>query len=150
VTAVIELLPLQPVIDRLKTAAPSLRDVGGVADMAATASKGAVIATPTAMVIPLGANPYDPEEGSGPLRQTIDVTFGVVLGVTLAGALGAKGLQQAEGPANEIRAALFGWQHPGAVRKCWMGGESVEDFNAQTGVLLYRLDFTTRVRIQES
>ena len=144
------LLPLQPVIDRLKESCPSLKDVGGIADIAAAAAKGAVRASPTAMVMSLGANPYEVQEASGPLRQTIDVTIGVVIGVTLAGANGARGLAELETPVGEVRGALFGWSHPDAVRKFWSAGESVEDFNPETGVLLYRLDFTTRVRIQET
>lgn len=147
--AAIIMLPLGPVIERLDAACGSLKDVGSVADMAAAVAKGAVRASPTAMVMTLGAEAYEVEEGSGPLRQTIDVTIGVVVGVTLAGAQGAQGLKELETPVGEIRGALFGWQHPDAVRKFWAAGESVEDFNPTTGVLLYRLDFSTRVRIQE-
>lgn len=144
------LLPLQPVIDRLKAVAmPPLREVGGAADIQAAVSNGSLRASPSGFVIPMGSQAFEIEEGSGPLRQTIDVTFGVVVGVTLAGKLGAEGLKQAEGPCNAVRGAIFGWQHPDAVRKCWSAGESVEDFNEKTGVLLVRLDFTTRVRIQE-
>lgn len=146
----IVMLPLAPVIARLSEACGSLRDVGGVADLAAVVAKGAVRASPTALVMTLGANAYEIQEGSGPLRQTIDVTIGVIVGVTLAGPKGAAGLAQLETPVGEVRGALFGWQHPDAVRKFWAGGESVEDFNPETGVLLYRLDFTTRVRIQET
>lgn len=144
------LLPLQPVIDRLKAACGSLRDVGGIADIAAAGAKGAVRASPVAMVMHLGGSAFETQEGSGPLRQTIDVTIGVIVGVTLAGSKGEQGMAQLETPVGEIRGALFGWEHPGAVRKFWSAGESVEDFNPETGVLLYRLDFTTRVRIQET
>lgn len=144
------LLPLAPVIERLDQACGSLREVGSVADIAAAVAKGAVRASPTAMVMALGADPYDVEEGSGPLRQTIDVTIGVVIGVTLAGAKGSQGLTELETPVGEVRGALFGWSHPYAVRKFWLGGESIEDFNPATGVLLYRIDFITRVRITET
>lgn len=144
------LLQLAPVIARLDEVCPSLREVGGVADIAAAAARGAVRASPSAMVMTLGADGYEVQEGSGPLRQTLDVSIGVVVGVTLAGAKGAAGLGRLEEPVGEIRGALFGWRHPDAVRPFWMGGESVEDFDAATGVLLYRLDFTTRVRIQET
>lgn len=143
------LLPLAPVVERLQQVC-DFRQVGTAADIAAAVSRGAIIASPTAMVILLGAAPYSIEAVSGPLRQTIDVTIGVVIGVTLAGALGAAGLAELEIPVGQARGALFGWRHPDAVLKFWLSGESVDAFDETTGVLAYRLDFTTRVRIQEN
>jgi hypothetical protein len=144
------LLPLQPVIDLLKTGAPMLRSVGSAAELAAVMKRGVVIAGPAAFVVPGGAVPYDQREGSGPLRVDAVVTVSVVLGLTLAGKTGAEGLQAAEAPADAVRGLLFGWKHPDALRKFTWASEGPEDLNAETNVLLYRLDFETAVRITET
>jgi hypothetical protein len=148
----IEILDLQPIVDRLSLLKRdgTLRDVQSAADAIAAASPGAVIASPSATVVYLGAAPYEVAEGSGPLRQAFEVSIGVVLGLTLAGARGAEGLKKMQAPAAYIRGALFGWQHPGAENKFRSAGESVEDFDEKTRTLFLRLDFTCRARIQES
>lgn len=144
------LLALAPSIDRLKTRARSLRQVGAAADLAAALSAGALRASPSAFVLLSGAEPYEVAEGSGPLRQGFDVTVTALVGVNLSGALGEVGLDKLETPIGEVRAALFGWAHPEAETKFHSGGEGIEDFDGKTGVLLYRLDFITRVRLLES
>lgn len=144
------LLPLTPVIDRLKVEARSLRQVGAAADLAAGMKPGGLTASPSAFVILSGAEPFDVAEGSGPLRQTFDVTLAVLVGVNLAGSKGEAGLAKLETPVGEVRDALFGWSHPDAEIKFRSGGEGVEEFDAKTGVLLYRLDFITRVRLLET
>lgn len=146
----IEILDLQPVIDRLKGLLNhGFRAVQSAAEAAAATAPGAVIASPSATVVYLGAAPYVVAEGSGPLRQGFEVSIGVVLGMTLAGARGAEGLKASQQPAAQIRGALFGWQHPGADNKFRSAGESVEDFDEKTRTLFLRLDFTCRAYIQE-
>lgn len=144
------LLPLSPVADRLKEPGlcPSLRLVGSAADLAAVA-RSKTPANVAAFVVLLGADNVQTLEGSGPLRQVLQVTVAVVLRVTLSGAEGAAGLKQLETPAGEVRAALFGWMHPDGQLKFTISAEALEDFDPATGVTLYRLDFTTRVRLQE-
>lgn len=150
-TAEIALFDVEPVVQRLRAACPLLRLVGGAADLAAVAQPGGVRASPSAFVLLSGAAPHEVKEGSGPLRQDLTVTFSVLLGVTLAGAQGAAGLKAIEAPAKQVRGALFGWAPPEpAYRRCWSAGEALEDFDAKTGVLLYRLDFETEVHIQET
>ncbi|MDP1617341.1 hypothetical protein [Phenylobacterium sp.] len=144
------LLAQTPVIERLKVEARSLRQVGAAADLAAGMKPGGLTASPSAFVILSGAEPFDVGEGSGPLRQTFDVTQTVLVGVNLAGAKGEAGLAKLETPVGEVRGALFGWSHPDAEIKFRSGGEGVEEFDAKTGVLLYRLDFITRVRLLET
>jgi hypothetical protein len=145
-----DLLALTPVIDRLKAVASALRQVGAAADLAAGMKPGGLTASPSAFVILTGAEPFEVAEGSGPLRQTFEVTLTVLVGVNLAGAKGEAGLEKLETPVREVRRALFGWSHPDAEIKFRSGGEGVEEFDAKTGVLLYRLDFTTRVRLLET
>lgn len=148
--APLELLDLAPIVTRLEaTIKPTFRQIGNAADAAAATAKGQVIASPSATVVYLGAAADDVREGSGPLRQSLEVTVGVVIGLTLAGASGAAGLKAMQKPAGLVRAALFGWSHPGAERQFWCAGESVEDFDPKTQILYLRLDFSTRVRIQE-
>lgn len=144
-----DLLDEQPIIDRLKARAPSLRNVGAAADLAAITGAGGVIAGPDAYVVPGGADPFDVAEGSGPLRQWLSVTTSIVIGLTLAGVRGAAGMAKTRGPSREIRAALFGWTHPDAQRKFHHAGEGLESFDAKTGQLFYRLDFNTLVLVQE-
>jgi hypothetical protein len=145
----VSLFPLAPIIARLRQAAPILRKVGSAADLAAAGSAGAVRVSPTATVILLGIATLEVKEGSGPLRQTLEPTVGVLVGVTLAGDQGERGLLAIEEPTDQVRAALFGWGPPGTERRFHIADEGIEDFDAKTGVLLYRLDFTTRIRIQE-
>lgn len=142
-----DLLDEQPIIDRLKARAPCLRDVGAAADLEAVA--GGVIAGPQGFVVPVGATPYEVTEGSGPLRQTLLVTMGVIIALTLAGKRGAPGMRATRAPSREIRSALFGWTHPDAWRAFHHAGEGIEDWDAKAGLLLYRLDFSTLVRVQE-
>lgn len=145
-----DLLALTPIVERLSRAAcPSLRLVGTAADLAA-ASASASPASPGAYVVLLGAVGEEQHEGSGPLRQSFAVTVAVMLRVRLVGADGANGLKLLETPAGEVRAALFGWLHPDAELKFEISGESLEDFDPKAGVLLYRLDFITRVRLVEN
>lgn len=147
----IEILDLAPVVERLADEAGVFRDVGSVADLAAAMAQGTVLASPTAMVMLMGAVYAPPGTGSGPWAQTLEVTVGVVIAVTLAGPLGAEGMAELALPLARARGALFGWTHPGTnvVLPFWLTNEGVEDFDRETGVLLYRLDFTNRVRIQE-
>lgn len=147
----ITLLDLAPVIDRLGLlTAQGVKFVGSAADGATAAAAGRVIASPTLYVLFLGAVPYEVREGSGPLRQGFDVMVGVIVGVTLAGTTGSDGLKAIQAPAALVRGALFGWEHPQAETQFRSAGESIEDFDEKTRVFLYRLDFTCRVRIQET
>lgn len=143
------LLPLEPIKDRLVELGNALRFVGYSADFATATKPGGVLANPSAFITLIGAEPYQVHEGSGPLRQTLRVTFCVLLGVKLAGARGEAGLALLEAPSGLVRQSLFGWTHPQAQRSCHLAGEGLEDFDATTGVLFYRLDFETEVRIQE-
>ena len=147
--ATIEMLQLQPVVQRLKAEAPLLREVGVAADLAALLKAGSVRASPSAFVLLESAVPTQIHEGSGPLRQTFDVTVAVILAAGLAGAKGAAAIAALEAPQGQIRAAMFGWSAPGTWRRFWFGAEGIEDFNDQTGVVLYRHNFTCQVRIQE-
>lgn len=149
----IEILDLAPVVTRLdllKTAEHGFRTVQTAADAAAATRPGATVASPSATIVYLGASPYAVREGSGPLRQGFEVTIGIVLGLTLAGARGAAGLKAMQGPAALIRGALFGWQHPDTETKFRSAGEGVEDFDEKTRTLFMRLDFTCRTVIQEN
>lgn len=148
-SAEILLLQLQPVIDRLQ-ALGSFQEVGSSADLATVLAEGTLLASPSVYVIFLGASPYQVRAKSGPLTQLMDVTIGVVVAVNLAGFRGQAGLAQLERPVGQARGALFGWAHPDAEEPFHFGGESVEDFNEKTGVLAYRIDFVTTVRIQET
>lgn len=151
--APIEILDLAPVVTRLellKTQEHGFRTVQTAADAAAATGPGATVASPSATVLYLGASPYAVREASGPLRQGFDVTIGVVLGLTLAGARGEAGLKAMQEPAALIRGALFGWMHPDAETKFRSAGEGVEDFDEKTRTLFLRLDFTCRVVIQET
>lgn len=143
------LFPLAPVVARLKAEAPAFRHVGTAADLAAAAQPGAVRASPTAAVLLLGIATLEVREGSGPLRQLLEPTVGVIVGVTLAGAQGERGLQAIEEPVDQVRDALFGWEHPNSIRAFHLANEGIEDFDPKTGVLLYRLDFAARTRIQQ-
>lgn len=144
-----DLLRLQPVVDRLdRVSCPALKAVGTAADLAAVKSASTAAAC-AAFVVLLGANGLEIQEGSGPLRQTFDVTIGVVLRTSVAGAEGAAGLKKLEEPTGQVRARLFGWEHPDAQRKFAIAGESLEDFDPKTGLVLYRVDFITRVRLVE-
>ncbi|MFN3582614.1 hypothetical protein [Phenylobacterium sp.] len=144
------LLPLSPIVTRLKTPnlCPSFRLFGTAADLTA-AAKARTPAKLAAYVVLLGAEGHDVREGSGPLRQDFDVQVSVLLRQVLSGLDGAAGLKQLETPAGEIRAALFGWQHPDADLRFTIASEGLEDFDPTTGVTLYRIDFQTRVRLME-
>jgi hypothetical protein len=74
----------------------------------------------------------------------------VVVGVNLAGATGAQGVTRLETPLNAARAALFGWLHPDARDRFSHAGESLEGFDAKTGVLFHRLDFATSIILREA
>lgn len=146
----LDLLDIAPIVERLKdTIQPTFRQINTAADAAAASSKGQAIATPSATVVYLGASADEVQEGSGPLRQSFEVTIGVVIAIGLAGAFGDAAIAKMQGPLGLVRAALFGWSHPGAERKFWSGGESVDDFDPKTQTLYLRLDFVTRARIQE-
>lgn len=135
---------------RLTDLAPSLREIGFAADFAAVTKPGGVLANPSAFLIETGATPVEIREGSGPLRQLLVVHLSVLVATRLAGLRGAAGLTALETPIDEIRAALFGWFHPGAEKKFEMAGEGLEDLDGATGVLVYRLDFEAPVRVQET
>ncbi|MCX7586542.1 hypothetical protein [Phenylobacterium sp. 58.2.17] len=144
------LFALPPIQARLKAKAPILRDVGFAADLAAATAPGAVLAGPQAFVMVMGMDAYEAKEFSGPLRQGLAVNFAVLIGVTLAGQRGEAGLRALDEPVTQARAAIFGWHHPDGEIACRLTAEGVEDFDSKTGVLLYRLDFTTDVVIQET
>lgn len=146
-----DLLDLQLVIDRLKSACPPpiLKEVGGLAELGGAAST-LIKASPSAFVVPVGESAYEVNEGSGPLRQGFDVTFAVITGVTLSGPRGEAAMKALRAPLAAVRQALFGWQHPAAVTRCVCGSGGLEDFNAQTGVTLFRSEFMTRVRLLEN
>lgn len=143
------LLPLDPIVARLRASAPTLRSVGTAADLAAIQATG-VRAGPMAFVILSGADAHEVREGSGPLRQVLAVTVTVLLGLPTAGAKGEAGLRAVEEPASQVRAALFGWSHPDALRSFVSAGEGLEEFDAKSQVLLYQLSFTTLRLIQET
>ncbi len=145
----IDLIEIQLVVDRLAAQATMLREVGAAADLAAVVKAGALRASPSAFVLLESAVPQAVDEGSGPLRQTFDVTVAVILAVDLSGFRGEAGVTALAGPQAAIRAAMFGWAMPGTWRRFWFGPEGLEDFNDQTGVLLYRHNFNCQVRIQE-
>jgi hypothetical protein len=146
----LQLLDLQPMKDRLTEAsAGAFREIGFAADFAAVTAAGGVVASPSAFIIRMGAQFVEIHEGSGPLRQIVNVPVAVLVAVTLAGRKGVDGLVQLEGPCDQVRAAFFGWLHPDAQRSCWMGGEDMEDFDSKTGLLVYRLDFIVQTKITE-
>lgn len=152
-----DLLNLQTVIDRLKAipgstpAGPGyFREVGGLADLGALMKAGKLRASPSAFVVPAVGQASRTREGSGPLRQDIAQTIAVVIGVNLSGVLGQEGLTKLVEPVGKVRASLFAWAHPDALYKFECGGEGLEDFNADTGVTLYRMDFETAVRLVET
>ena len=145
-----DLFPLKPVQARLETLGPqALRFIGFAADFAAATAPGGVLANPSAFIVLIDADPYQVREGSGPLRQDLVATFAVLLGVKRAGQRAEAGLAMLETPTRLVRGALFGWKHPNAKRACHHAGEGVEDFDAKTGVLFYRLNFSAPVTIQE-
>lgn len=144
------LLPLQPVIDHLKSTCPSFREIAGAADLGAVIKAGAVRASPSAFVIPDGAVVIATSEDSGPLVQTFEVGVAVIIAVQLAGLKGAAGVAALEVPQGEVRAAMFAWSQPETWRRYHFGPEGIEDFNDQQGVLLYRHTFKTLVQIQEA
>ncbi len=146
----IDLLPLQPVVDRLKANCPSLREVGVAADLAALLKSGAVRASPSAFVLLESAVVIATTEDSAPLRQTFEVTVAVLLAALLPGLKGEAAIRALAEPQAQIRGAMFAWSQPDTWRRYHFGAEGVEDFNDQTGVLLYRQNFTTQVQIQEA
>lgn len=152
-----DLLDLQTIIDRLAAidrATPDgpgyFREVGGLADLGALMKQGRLRASPSAFVVPATGQAGRTREGSGPLRQDIAQTIAVVIGVNLSGALGREGLTKLVEPIGKVRASLFAWAHPRALYKFECGDEGLEDFNADTGVTLYRMDFLTAVRLVET
>lgn len=143
------LLPLGPVIDRLKDqVGQEIRRFGSAGDMAAATAASLVAGGPAVTVLLLGAEARPVQTGSGPFCQTLDVTLGVVVGVNLAGATGEAGLTKIQVPVDACRKALFGWRHPDADEQLASAGEGMEAFDAKTGVLFYRLDFTTPVTLR--
>lgn len=144
------LLAATPFAERLKARAPSLRQVGFAADLAVAMKPGGLLASPSAFVVMMGAEPYPVADASSLLRQVFVVTFAVLVGVNLAGQRGEAGLKALDQPVDECRAALFGFHHPGADLACRSAGEGVEDFDAATGVLFYRLDFATEATLLET
>lgn len=152
-----DLLNLQTIIDRLKAIPGAteggpgyFREVGGLADLGALMKGGKLRASPSAFVVPATGQAARTREGSGPLRQDINQTIAVVIGVNLSGVLGQEGLTKLVEPVAKVRASLFAWAHPDALYKFECGGEGLEDFNADTGVTLYRMDFETAVRLVET
>lgn len=153
-----DLLNLQTVIDRLKAIPGAVdggpgyfREVGGLADLGALMKKGQLRGSgASAFVVPAVGQAGRSREGSGPLRQDIAQTIAVVIGVSLSGVLGQEGLTKLVEPIGKVRASLFAWQHPDALFKFECGAEGLEDFNADTGVTLYRMDFETAVRLVET
>jgi hypothetical protein len=145
----VPLLSPQPVIELITGGAAMMRQVGAAADLTAAQKRG-VIAGPSAFVLITDANPYETREGSGPLRQDLLVNVAIVVGVTLAGTVGEAGIVQLTAPNDAIRGLLLGWKHPDALRKFQHAGEGVEDFSPETGILLYRQNFSTAVRITET
>lgn len=144
-----DLLQLRPIIERLKARVPQLRSVGKTADLAALLEKGRIVGGPQAFVFENGAEPIEVREGSGPLRQAFLATVTVIVATDLAGPVGEAAIEELPEPISAVRFALFGWTHPAAERKFHCGASGIEDFNADTRVLLYRLDFVTQVAIQE-
>lgn len=146
------LLPMAPIVARLEAAArPAIHRVTTAADVAAALNPSAIPAgSSMASVVVLGAEPRQIREGSGPVRQVLDVTFSVVVGIGLAGAAGAAGIERLEGPLNAVRDAIFGWLHPRAEEVCAHAGERLEDFDPKTGALFYSLDFTTNVILRKA
>jgi hypothetical protein len=144
----VNLLTLEPIVSRLEEAAsPEIRRVGSAADMTAATAPSLVVGGSAATVILVGGKAREIAEGSGPFRQVIDVTITVVVGVPLAGVAGEAGVKRLEGPVNAVRTAMFGWRHPDAQQRFAHVGESLESFDAKTGVLFYRLDFATAVTL---
>ena len=140
------LLDLAPVLARLKAVpATPIKRHGTAGDMAAATAASLVAGGAAATILLLGAEPRPVRTASGPLVQTMDVTVGVVVGVNLAGATGDAGLAKIQPPVDVVRCALFGWKHPGAQTQFVSAGEGIEAFDAKTGVLFYRLDFSTSV-----
>jgi hypothetical protein len=145
-----DMLDLGLAKDRLAANAPSLRNIGYAADFNAAMQPGAVIASPSAFVLITGEEWIPPRDASAPMRQSANITVSVLVAVKLAGPLGANGLAALEQPVREARLAMFAWHHPDAEGPFALSGGGIEDFNGQTGVLLYRLDFTALAKIQET
>ncbi len=147
-----DLLDIPPIIDRLKArTAPVFRQIVPAAEMAALRAKGGLIASPSAAVLFLGEQADPVKAASGPMRQSLIVTFGVVVAVQFVGQLGGAGMAALAAPTGAVRGALFGWHHPQAnvVLPLSLAGGGIDDFDPAQGLLFYRLDFSTQVRIQE-
>lgn len=116
------------VIPRVRTMLPTLRAVGGAADLDAAMRPGARITPPMAYVMPLGERAVA-EGRTSVLRQAVLCTFGVVLVIqALRDNEGREALQALSTLRTALRDALVGWVPEPQTGEpvIYLGGELVQ------------------------
>ena len=116
------------VIPRVRDLMPTLRAVGGAADLDAAMRPGARITPPMAYVMPLGERALA-QGRTSVLRQTVICTFGVVLVIqALRDNEGREALQALASLRATLREVLLGWVPDAQTGEpvTYLGGELVQ------------------------
>lgn len=117
------------VIPRVRAFMPTLRAVGGAADLDAAMRPGARITPPMAYVMPLGERAGAAQGRTAVLRQPVSCTFGVVLVIqALRDNEGREALQALSTLRAQLSLGLVGWVPDADTGEqvTYLGGELVQ------------------------
>ncbi len=141
---------IAPIIERLRLAVPTLRQVAGAAELAAAIESGKGAQTPSAFVV-LATEQGNPPHGlSSQFVQHVEVAVTVMLCVRnyARASLGAAAGADLVPILAATRQALLAWQPDGADDLLELASGRVDDFDA--GTLWWQDVYRTRYRIQIS
>jgi hypothetical protein len=105
----VDILDLQPVIDRIKARVPALRQVAGAAGLEAVLEGRGTVTAPAAFVLLREERGGEPDT-YGAADQVIDALFAVVLLIDRPGdAMGQRAAVELQPLRAAVRQALSGW-----------------------------------------
>lgn len=106
-------LSAQPIVERLRSAVPALRAVGGAADFEAVRERGATV-TPAAWCLLGAGSPQKALLSSRTVTQSTGETFGVIVAQRDHRYEEAGASEDAIAVIRQVRRAVIGWTHPDA------------------------------------
>lgn len=110
---------------RLKEAGTPFRQVGGIAELDAVVSGGALKAAPAAFVIPL-AEPAGRNTRTNAVHQQVGAAVGILIAVrNVSDTTGERSIEDLEAIRNFVRSKLLGWSPAAGYREAEFGGGAI-------------------------
>jgi len=137
----IEILDMNTIAQRIKSAVPALKDVQGAASLE-SALKSGLRALPTAFVIPLTEDAGRNSSGSQVVTQRITERFAIIIAAKDMGDnVGAKAAQALRPIRQGVMASIMGWEASTKHTAIEFDGGTL--FKVNAGTIFWRDKFLT-------